>query len=920
MAVQDAIARRWRMLGHPVKFIPGTDHAGIATQSVVERMLYAKYSKTRHDLGRVAFTNNVWRWKEEHGSRILAQIKTLGASLDWESLYFTMDEQRSSVVDKAFVRLFDEGLIYRSDRIVNWCPHLQTAISDMEVEYRNVIKPTKIKIPRCKKPVMVGEIVQVAYRLVTADGASLENNDELLISTTRVETILGDVAVAVHSSDSRYVEYYGMYVKNPLTGAILPIIVDDELVDPSFGTGVVKITPAHDRFDFEAGQRHSLQSVNILNSNGTINSVGRQLGVENMDLFDAREIIKAKLESDGNFRGTKPNPMSVALCSRSGDIIEPMLCPQWYLKCESMAQELLKRTLQKEIEIKPAKFLPQWNRWMEGTHKQDWCISRQLWWGHQVPLYKVVAENLPETWVAASTEHAAMKKAQLKMTSMGYSDIPFKLERDPDVLDTWFSSALLPLSATSANDGDIFNIPDGYPMECIESGYDILFFWIARMGMLCTYLTGTVPFKQVLLHGLVRDAQGRKMSKSLGNVLDPLHIINGVSLESLEYETTSSNLPPKELQKSLQELRKSYKNGISGQGADALRHALVSSTHQLENIHFDMNRVINSRQLGNKIWNAVKFSLTHMDERNFVPRVQSNGDRSLLDKFIIGRLNSATQRINQAFDDFQLHEATTAFTNFFVGDFCDIYIEFCKNSLRENHGATGKVDSTLNTLWYCLDMSMRLLHPVMPFLSETLWQRLNIEQTDPSASVMIASYPQFIPDFRFDLEQKQFNDVVEVLHALRSLRSVHMIPPGMRVSAWVELENGKDCNLGKSLKEYQSTLGNMIKSDGDLEIATRTLCAYDDSDDTFTRLLSPGNVRVGIRVPKSVDANLKANHIVQLNKKLASVKYSIEKLEQEMLFNDVAQIAPKVHQGRLQRQADLQRQHRDLADNIQKLK
>ncbi|KAK4796457.1 hypothetical protein SAY86_028783 [Trapa natans] len=575
-AIQDTIIRWKRMSGYNALWVPGMDHAGIATQVVVEKKLMRERHLTRHDLGRDKFVAEVWKWKEEYGGTILKQERRLGASLDWSRECFTMDDKRSRAVTEAFVRLYKEGLLYRDIRLVNWDCVLRTAISDIEVDYVEIKERTLLSVPQYEHPVEFGVLTSFAYPLEGDLG-------EIVIATTRVETMLGDTAIAIHPDDKRYSHLHGKYAIHPFNGRRLPIICDAILVDPSFGTGAVKITPAHDPNDFEVGKRHNLEFINIFTDDGKINSNGGSEFI-GMLRFEARQAVTEALKKKELYRGAKDNEMRLGLCSRTKDVIEPLIKPQWYVNCSSMAKEALDVVIddnKRKLEILPKQYVADWKRWLENI--RDWCISRQLWWGHRVPAWYVTLEDdkltelgaYDDHWVVARDEQEAQVEAATR-----FSGKKFQLCQDPDVLDTWFSSGLFPLSVLGWPDETV-DLRTFYPTSVLETGHDILFFWVARMVMLGMKLGGDVPFRQVYLHPMIRDAHGRKMSKSLGNVVDPLEVINGISLDGLHKRLEDGNLDPKELAVAKAGQSKDFPNGIAECGADALRFALVSYTAQV---------------------------------------------------------------------------------------------------------------------------------------------------------------------------------------------------------------------------------------------------------------------------------------------------------------------------------------------------
>ncbi|XP_014261778.1 valine--tRNA ligase [Cimex lectularius] len=606
-AIQDALARWHRMRGLTTLWNPGCDHAGIATQVVVEKKLWRDEKKTRHDVGRENFIKKIWEWKNEKGDRIYDQLRRLGSSFDWDRACFTMDPKLTRAVVEAFVQLHEDGDIYRSNRLVNWSCTLKSAISDIEVDKVELTGKTLLSIPGYEKKVEFGVLVSFAYKVVGS-------NEEIVVSTTRIETMLGDTAVAVHPSDDRYKHLHGKKLTHPFCKREIPIVVD-EFVDVNFGTGAVKITPAHDHNDYDVGKRHNLPFLTIIDEDGKITGdCGKFTG---MRRFDARTAVLEALKSEGLYRETKDNPMVVPICNRSKDVVEPLIKPQWYVKCEGMAENALEAVNSGELQIIPDHHVKTWHYWM--SNSRDWCISRQLWWGHRIPAY-FVKVNDPQVqpgsetdnnyWVSGRNEKEAKEKAAKKF---GVDQSLITLKQDDDVLDTWFSSGLFPFS--------LFGWPEKsdelqafYPGTLLETGHDIIFFWVARMVFFGQRLLGKLPFKKVFLHPIVRDAHGRKMSKSLGNVIDPMDVIEGISLEGLHAQLVASNLDPKEIEKAKAGQKLDFPNGIPECGTDALRFALLAFMNQGRTMNLDILRIQGYRFFCNKIWNAVKFALMYFTD------------------------------------------------------------------------------------------------------------------------------------------------------------------------------------------------------------------------------------------------------------------------------------------------------------------
>ncbi|XP_065880919.1 valine--tRNA ligase, mitochondrial 1 [Euphorbia lathyris] len=766
-AIEDTIIRWRRMSGYNTLWVPGVDHAGIATQVVVEKKLMRELHLTRHDLGREKFISEVWKWKEEYGGTILRQLRRLGASLDWSRECFTMDEQRSKAVTEEFVRLFKEGLIYRDLRLVNWDCTLRTAISDIEVDYIDIKEKTLLKVPGYDKPVEFGLLTSFAYCLEDDSG-------EIIVATTRVETMLGDTAIAVHPNDQRYSHLHGKHVVHPFNGRKLPIICDAVLVDPNFGTGAVKITPAHDPNDFEVGKRHNLEFINIFTDDGKINSNG---GPEfaGMPRFKAREALTESLKKKGLYRGDKNNEMRLGCCSRSNEVVEPMIKPQWFVNCGSIAKQALDAATDAEnlkLEFFPKQYLAEWKRWLENI--RDWCISRQLWWGHRIPAWYVTLEDDDLKEIGTHNDHWVVgrdEKEALAEASQKFAGKQFQMTQDPDVLDTWFSSGLFPLSVLGWPD-DTDDLKTFYPTSVLETGHDILFFWVARMVMLGMKLGGDVPFRKVYLHPMIRDAHGRKMSKSLGNVIDPLEVINGITLEGLNKRLEEGNLDQNELNVAKAGQKKDFPSGIAECGADALRFALVTYTAQSDRINLDIQRVVGYRQWCNKLWNAVRFAMSKLDI-DYVPQLSLDTDSLPFScKWILSALNKAISRTISAMDSYEFSDAASAVYSWWQYQFCDVFIEAIKPYFTGSDPAFASAKkSAQDTLWVCLDNGLRLLHPFMPFVTEELWQRL--PQANDHArkqSIMISEYPTTLEAWTNERVEYEMDLVESTVKCIRSLR------------------------------------------------------------------------------------------------------------------------------------------------------
>lgn len=769
-AVEDCLVRWHRMLGHDTLWVPGTDHAGIATQVVVEKKLKKEEGKSRLDYGREEFLKKVFEWKDVHAGVIQKQQRLLGASLDWSREVFTMDEQRCRAVTEAFVRLFDQGLIYRSTRLVNWCPALRTAISDMEVDYVDVEKREKIRVPGYQKPVEFGILCSFAYKV---DGSE----EEIVVATTRPETMLGDTAVAVHPEDPRYKHLHGKLLVHPFNGRRIPVIADSELVDMTFGTGAVKVTPAHDPNDFTCGRRHGLPEISVFSDDGMINENGTPF--VGMKRFECRDAVMKGLEAKGLLRGVDGHVMRLGLCSRSGDVVEPMVKPQWFCDCKKLAERAVNASKSQDLEIFPEWQRDTWYRWLENIH--DWCISRQLWWGHRIPAYEVKtrgtsANGAGPIYVAGRSDAEAHQKAAdlLRQKGLPDGDGDFTLEQDHDVLDTWFSSGLHPFSVMGWPE-QTADMKRYFPGQLLETGHDILFFWVARMVMMSLALTDELPFSQVFLHAMVRDKNGRKMSKSLGNVIDPLDVIAGITLEDLHRKLEQGNLDPREVERAKKGQKEQFPDGIPECGSDALRFTLLNYMQQARDINLDIQRVVGYRQWCNKLWNATKFALLNVvgfrPSRDMLSSAVVLESLSFADRWILSRLSHAVELTNVHLEAYDFGAATAAIFDFWLYEFCDYYLELSKPIYRS--GTEAQKYAAQCVLFTCLETALRLTHPFMPFVTEELWHRLpSIEEyaaPDRALSIMVQSYPVSL-DFRNVAVEEDMKLLQDVIHACRSIR------------------------------------------------------------------------------------------------------------------------------------------------------
>ncbi|GIZ43737.1 hypothetical protein CKM354_000695400 [Cercospora kikuchii] len=757
-SLQDALIRWNRMKGLTALYVPGCDHAGISTQSVVENMLYNRRNgTTRHDLGRPKFVETVWEWKEEYHQKINKVMRRLGGSMDWDREAFTMDENLSAAVRKTFIDLHEEGLIYRANRLVNWCTKMNTALSNLEVDQRELEGSTKIDVPGYDKKIEFGSIWNFKY--------PIDGTDEFIeVATTRPETMLGDSGVAVHPTDERYKHLIGKFVKHPFVDRKLPIF-GDETVEKDFGTGAVKITPAHDFNDFKRGKEHNLEFINILNDDGTMNSNAGSY--EGKKRFDVRYEIISELEKLGLYVGKSNNKMQIPLCSKSKDVIEPIMKPQWWMHMKPLADPAIEAVKSGEIKLRPANSEATYYRWMENI--DDWCLSRQLWWGHQVPAYYVKLEDGspydtdPEKWVCAETEAEARQKAEAKFPGK-----KFELERDPDCLDTWFSSGLWPFSTLGWPNLESDDFQKLYPTSFLETGWDILFFWVARMIMFGIKMTGKSPFKEVYNHSLIRDSEGRKMSKSLGNVIDPVDIMDGISLTALTDKLKVGNLAPKEIERATKWQKSAFPDGIDECGADALRFSLINYTTGGGDISFDVKVMRSYRNFCNKIYQATKYVLMNLPS-DFTPKATEGktGQESLPERWILHKLTIAARDVNGALEAREFSKATQALHGYWLYDLCDVYIENSKGIIRD--GTPEEQQSARETLYTALEGGLRLMHPIMPFLTEELWQRLPRRPEDKTPSIVVADYPQY--DSALD-DPKSERDYELVLGCAKGIRSL----------------------------------------------------------------------------------------------------------------------------------------------------
>ena len=750
--IQDILVRWRRMQGYNAMWMPGSDHAGIATQMLVERDLARTENKSRHDVGREAFLDRVWKWKDKYGGRIDEQLRLMGYSLDWPRARFTMDEASSSAVREAFVQLYDDGLIYRAERLVNWCSDCFTALSDLEVN--NIKEP--------------GSLWEIHYPVVDSDV-------RITVATTRPETMLGDTAVAVHPEDERYLELIGRSVRLPLCDRGIPIVADD-FVDREFGSGAVKITPAHDQNDFDCSERHGLPRISVIDTHGKIVAPAPEKYC-GMTVAEARTAVVDDLEAQGFLGEVKKYEVPKGRCDRSRTVVEPLLSKQWFVKTKTLAEPAIAAVEAGETKFVPELWTKTYMHWM--TNIRDWCISRQLWWGHRIPAWYcqdcdgvVVAKQTPQTCPKCQST---------------------ALVQDEDVLDTWFSSGLWPFSTLGWPESTT-SLHTFYPNAVLVTGPDIIFFWVARMMMMGLRFMGKVPFRTVYLTPIVTDESGDKMSKTKGNVIDPLNVVYGASQEQLVERARVENLS----EQAIATIRKTFKKGITTSGADALRFSLAAMTMPGRNIRLSMERVEGYRNFINKLWNASRFVLMNLDGYDptaFADRFERvdefRSDLTLADRWILSRVQTVSDEVDEALNQYRFSDAASALYHFVWGEFCGWYIELAKPQLHASDDvdvtdAARRHFTTQGILTSVLETTLRLLHPFIPFVSEEIWQALPKPPELPE-SLMITVYPRGDDRYR-DLEaERDMAFLQEVTVAIRALRSTYGVPPSSRVPVEVRI-------------------------------------------------------------------------------------------------------------------------------------
>ncbi|CAI3966006.1 MAG: valine--tRNA ligase [Alteromonas macleodii] len=785
--IMDALTRYHRMKGDNTLWQVGTDHAGIATQMVVERQLNAE-GKTRHDLGREDFIKKVWEWKEHSGGTITGQMRRLGTSPDWSREVFTMDEDLSKAVTEVFVKLHEEGLIYRGKRLVNWDPVLHTAVSDLEVLNEEED----------------GHMWHMRYPL--ADGSG-----ELVVATTRPETMLGDTAVAVHPDDERYQGFIGKEIKLPITGRLIPVIADD-YVDQEFGTGCVKITPAHDFNDYDMGKRHNLPMINILTDDAKINDDAPE-AYRGLDRFDARKQIVADLDAQGALVKIEPHKLKVPRGDRTGAVIEPYLTDQWYVAVESLAKPAIEAVESGEIRFVPENWNKTYYQWMHNI--QDWCISRQLWWGHRIPAWYDENGNV----FVGRTEEEVREKHGLG------SDVT--LSQDDDVLDTWFSSALWPF-ATMGWPEETPDLETFVPSSVLVTGFDIIFFWVARMIMMTKKFTGKIPFKDIYITGLIRDENGDKMSKSKGNVLDPIDLIDGIDIESLVTKRTAGMMQPQLAEKIAKRTRKQFPDGIQAYGTDALRFTFAAMASTSRDINFDMARVEGYRNFCNKIWNASRFVLMNTEEHD-TGRDGGEMVLSMADRWIWAKFQQTLVEFEKALEDYRFDIAAQTVYEFTWNQFCDWYLELTKPVLNNDDSTEAEKRGTRHTLINVLESLLRLLHPLMPFITDTIWQRvvpLSALKVEEGASIMVQAFPEVDAAKQDDKVLADIEWVKKFIVGIRNIRGEMDISPNKPLNALLKNVSDEDARRLDAAKAFLDKLSKLetvtILKDGEEAPASAT--------------------------------------------------------------------------------------------------
>ena len=867
--IMDGLARYYRMKGRNTCWIPGTDHAGIATQIVVERQLAAQ-GLSRHDLGREKFLEKVWEWKEVSGGTITQQMRRVGCSADWSREYFTMDDTRAEAVTAVFVKLYNQGLIYRGKRLVNWDPVLGTAVSDLEVE--NVETE--------------GSMWHIRYPL--ADNPA----EAVIVATTRPETLLGDVAVAVHPEDERYTHLIGKQLTLPLTGRTIPVIAD-EYVEKDFGSGCVKITPAHDFNDYEVGKRHNTELISVLGLDAKILAEAQACDYRGtptqvcrlpekyagLDRFEARKQIVADLDAAGLLVKTEPHKLMTPKGDRTGSVIEPMLTNQWFVamnaapqggepesefKGMSLAQKAKHAVDSGAVRFIPENWVNTYNQWMNNI--QDWCISRQLWWGHQIPAWYDEAGNV---YVARNQAEAEKQAGKTGLT------------REEDVLDTWFSSALVPFS-TLGWPSETDELKAFLPSNVLVTGYEIIFFWVARMIMMTTHFTGKVPFKDVYIHGIVRDHEGKKMSKSEGNVIDPVDLIDGIDLEKLLVKRTTGLRKPETAPKVEEATKKLFPEGIPSMGADALRFTMASYASLGRSVNFDFKRAEGYRNFCNKIWNATNFVLMNTENQDCGQDETQPLAYTFADQWIIGRLQQTEAAAAEAFETYRFDLAAQTLYEFVWNDYCDWYIELAKVQIQTGCPTTQR--TTRRTLVRVLEAALRLLHPIIPFITEELWQAVApLANAKTADSIMLAAYPEADPEKIVQAAFDQMAQLQDLIGAVRNLRGEMGIAPNVKAPLFVE------GSVPEALLKYLPALTRLTEA--------KTVDRLPENEDAPVAVCNGARLMLKVEIDKaaetarlSKEAEKLQKALDKLNAKLGKPGY-VDKAPAHLVEKDKAELA-----------------------------
>ena len=843
-AIMDALVRYHRMKGNNTLWQVGTDHAGIATQMVVERLLEAD-GISRHDLGREKFIEKVWEWKEESGGTITRQLRRLGTSPDWSRERFTMDDGFYDAVQEAFIRLYEDDLIYRGKRLVNWDPKLHTAISDLEVISEEED----------------GNLWHFKYPL--SDGSG-----HLTVATTRPETMLGDTAVAVHPEDERYQHLIGKTITLPLTHRQIPIIADD-YVDRDFGSGCVKITPAHDFNDYEIGQRHNLEMINIFDNNAQLNGNVPEC-YQGQDRFDVRKLVVADLDELGLLEKVNDHKLKVPRGDRSGVVIEPYLTDQWYVKAAPLAKKAIIAVEDGDIQFVPKQYENMYFSWMRDI--QDWCISRQLWWGHRIPAWY---DDKGNVYVGRSEQDVREKH------SLG----TIKLTQDNDVLDTWFSSSLWSFGTlgwpNADNDPKITEfLKTFHPTSVLVTGFDIIFFWVARMIMMTLYFMDDVPFKTVYVHGLVRDSQGQKMSKSKGNVLDPIDLIDGIDLESLVTKRTAGLMRPKDAIKIEKQTRKEFSDGIESYGTDALRYTYYSLASTGRDINFDVGRIEGFRNFCNKIWNAARYVLMNCEDQDCGQNSTSDYELSLADRWIISRLQQAESTVAEAIANYRFDLASQAIYEFIWSEYCGWYLELSKPVLWDDNASPALKKGTRRTLIRVLETTLRMAHPLMPFITEEIWQQIKVLAGAEGDTIMLQPYPEADHNL---IDNEAISDIEwlkSVIVGIRNIRGEINIPPGKMLPVYFNNGSKEDQRRLDANHQFLAKLAH-------LESIT-WLKPEEEAPMSATALV--GDMEILVPMAGLID---KEAEITRLNKEVTKLQKELERVQGKLSNEKFVSKAPE---------------------------